>query len=124
MRISDWSADVCSSDLTFSFLQDGALRSWEAANELGLVVVLMPMMSDQPHALPAAMKRIGALARTYPTLNIVLAHFGFPVAERTPTFGFSPANLALAPPRHVNHNHTTLLLQLLLTGSHPATEFL
>src|SRR3546814_4715263 len=96
MRISDWSADVCSSDLTFSFLQDGALRSWEAANELGLVVVLMPMMSDQPHALPAAMKRIGELARKYPTLNIVLDHFGFPVAERTPTFGFTPAHLALA----------------------------
>src|SRR3546814_19394390 len=72
---------------TFSFLQDGALRSWEAANELGLVVVLMPMMSDQPHALPAAMKRIGELASKYPTLNIVLDHFGFPVSERTKTFG-------------------------------------
>src|SRR3546814_13000307 len=66
---------------TFSFLQDGALRSWEAANELGLVVVLMPMMSDQPHALPAAMKRIGELASKYPTLNIVLDHFGFPGSE-------------------------------------------
>src|SRR3546814_14925849 len=107
MRISDWSSDVCSSDLvaeqypervspvvilwptdpatpaalrsmakaygiggvrfsglpdangTFSFLQDGALRSWAAANELGLVVVLMPMLSDPPPSFPAAMKQLG-----------------------------------------------------------------
>src|SRR3546814_18496368 len=123
MRISDWSSDVCSSDLspvvilwptdpatpaalrsmakaygiggvrfsglpdangTVSFLQDGALRSWEAANELGPAVVLMPMMSDQPHALPAAMKRIGEWARHNPTLHIVHQHFGIQVDEQKP----------------------------------------
>src|SRR3546814_15849975 len=90
---------------TFSFLQDGALRSWEAANELGLVVVLMPMMSDQPHALPAALQRIGELAGQYPTLTIVLYHFGSPLSERPPTSGFRPEHLALDP--HPPSPHTT-----------------
>src|SRR3546814_20708121 len=84
----------------------------------------MPMMSDQPHALPAAMKRIGELARTYPTLNIVLDHFGFPVAERTPTFGFSPGHLALAAHRNVHHKSTTFLLEVLRHGGVPDTECL
>src|SRR3546814_19256535 len=84
----------------------------------------MPMMSDQPHALPAAMKRIGELARKYPTLNIVLDHFGFPVAERTPTFGFSPEHLALAAHRNVHHKYTAFLLDVLRRGGVPAKEFL
>ncbi len=67
----------------FAFLGEDAQRSWGTANDLGLVVVLMPLGSPpQPSALPAAMKRIGALADRYPRLNIVLDHFGFPVAER------------------------------------------
>src|SRR3546814_6720112 len=83
----------------------------------------MPMMSDQPHALPAAMKRIGELARKYPTLNIVLDHFGFPVAERTPTFGFSPEHLALAAHRNVHHKYTTFHLEVLRRGGVPDKEF-
>lgn len=108
----------------FAFLKDDSLRSWEMANELGLVVVLMPMMSDQPRALPAAMKRIGELADRYPKLNIVMDHFGFPVAERTPTFGFSPDHLALAGRRNVHHKYTTFLLEVLRRGGVPDKEFL
>src|SRR3546814_16253301 len=117
MRISDWSSDVCSSDLvaeqypervspvvilwptdpatpaalrsmakaygiggvrfsglpdangTCSFLQDGALRSWEAANELGLVVVLIPRLADPTHPLPAEQKPVGGLAAQNPPLT-------------------------------------------------------
>src|SRR3546814_20875294 len=75
-------------------------------------------------SLPAAMKRIGELARKYPSLNIVLDHFGFPVAERTPTFGFSPEHLALAAHRNVHHKYTTFLLEVLRRGGVPDKEFL
>lgn len=111
-------------DGNFSFLGDEALRSWAVAEELGLVLVLMPMMSDNPRALPAAMRRIGELAVRFPRLKIVLDHFGFPVAERTPSFGFSPEHLALAEHRNVHHKYTTFLLEVLRRGGVPDKEFL
>lgn len=110
-------------DGSFPFLGDAALRSWATAEELGLIVVLMPMMSDQPKALPAAMKRVGELARKFPRLTIVMDHFGFPVAERTPTFGFSPEHLALAEHRNVHHKYTTFLLEVLRRGGVPDKDF-
>jgi L-fuconolactonase len=88
------------------------------------VVVLMPMMSDNPRALPAAMRRIGELAARFPRLNIVLDHFGFPVAERTATFGFSPEHLALADHRNVHHKYSTFLLEVLRRGGVPDRDFL
>lgn len=111
-------------DGNFSFLGDDALRSWAMAEELGLVVVLMPMMSDNPRALPAAMRRIGELAVRFPRLSIVLDHFGFPVAERTATFGFSPDHLALADHRNVHHKYSTFLLEVLRRGGVPDKDFL
>ena len=111
-------------DGSFSFLSDNALRSWAMAEELGLVLVLMPMMSPNPLALPAAMKRIGELAAKFPKLNIVVDHFGFPVAERTATFGFSPEHLALAAHRNVHHKYTTFLLEVLRRGGVPDRDFL
>lgn len=110
-------------DGNFAFLGDDALRSWAVAEELGLVLVLMPMMSDNPRALPAAMRRIGELAARFPRLHIVMDHFGFPVAERTPNFGFSPEHLALAEHRNVHHKYTTFLLEVLRRGGVPDKEF-
>jgi L-fuconolactonase len=110
-------------DGNFSFLGDDALRSWAAAEELGLVLVLMPMMSDNPRALPNAMRRIGELAARFPKLRIVMDHFGFPVAERTPTFGFSPEHRALAEHRNVYQKYTTFLLEVLRRGGVPDKEF-
>src|SRR3546814_18230814 len=70
------------------------------------------------------MKRIGELAPKLPTLSFVFAHSGFPVAERTPTFGFSPEHLALAAHRNVHHKYTTFLLEVLQRGGVPDKEFL
>ncbi len=89
----------------FAFLKDNALPTWQMANELGLVIVLMPVRSVQPQALPAAMKRIGVLAAKFPNVNIVMDHFGFPNAEKTSTFGFSPDHLALAAHKNVHQKY-------------------
>src|SRR3546814_16549251 len=70
------------------------------------------------------MKRIGELAPKLPTLSFVFAHSGFPVAERTPTFGFSHEHLALAVHRNVHHKYTTFLLEVLRRGGVPDKEFL
>ena len=76
----------------YVFLSDGALPAWEAANKLGLVIVLMPI-GDQ---LPKAVKKVGELAERYPNVNIVLDHIGFPHPETLPaTFGLTPDHLAL-----------------------------
>ncbi len=108
----------------FSFLTDGASRAWRAANELGLVVVLMPVRSVQPQALPAAMKRIGEIADKYPNVNIVMDHLGFPEIEKTPTFGLSPDHLALAKHKNVYYKWTSYLMEQLQAGKVSTKEFL
>lgn len=92
----------------FVFLSDAALPAWEAANKLGLVIVLMPL-GDK---VPAAMKRVGELAERFPNVNIVLDHIGFPHPETLPaTFGLTPDHLALAKRKNVYYKYTTLLIE-------------
>ena len=108
----------------FVFLTDSAQGVWEMANALQLAVVLLPTRSDQPNALPAAMRRVGVLAVRYPKVNIVMDHVGFPVAENTPTFGLSPEHLALAAHKNVYYKYTTFLIAQLLTDHVPPKDFL
>jgi predicted TIM-barrel fold metal-dependent hydrolase len=92
----------------FVFLSDAALPAWEAANKLGLVIVLMPL-GDQ---VPLAMKRVGELAARYRNVNIVLDHIGFPQPKAIPaTFGLTPHHLALAQRKNVYYKYTTLLIE-------------
>jgi predicted TIM-barrel fold metal-dependent hydrolase len=92
----------------FVFLSDAALPAWEAANRLGLVIVLMPLGAK----VPAAMKRVGELAERFPNVNIVLDHIGFPHPETLPeTFGLTPDHLALAKRKNVYYKYTTLLVE-------------
>jgi L-fuconolactonase len=93
---------------SFVFLSDAALPAWEAANKLGLVIVLMPL-GDK---VPVAMKRVGELAARFPNVNIVLDHIGFPHPETLPaTFGLTPDHLALAKRKNVYYKYTTLLVE-------------
>jgi predicted TIM-barrel fold metal-dependent hydrolase len=118
-------AGVPEADGSFTFLTDAAHSAWEAANELELAVVLMPRRSDQAEALPAAMARIGALAAQYPKVTIVLDHIGYPAAETSPTFGFSPEHLALAAHQNIFYKYTSFLMHILNTeGGAPARDFL
>lgn len=92
----------------FVFLSDAALPAWEAANRLGLAIVLMPI-GDK---VPMAMQSVGELAKRYPNVNIVLDHIGFPHPEQLPgTFGLTPEHLALAGHANVYYKYTTLLIE-------------
>lgn len=93
----------------FHFLSPAAAPSWEAANRLGLVVVLMPVAPDTS----AAMVRVAEHAKRYPRVRIVLDHIGFPKPEDGPNFGLSPAHVALARHRNVYYKYTTLLIEQL-----------
>ncbi|MEJ0023825.1 MAG: amidohydrolase family protein [Alphaproteobacteria bacterium] len=108
----------------YLFLSDGAKGAWETADDLGLAVVLLPVRPDQPQILPAAMKRIGVLADKYPNVRIVLDHVGFPVAENSPTFGFSAEHLALVAHKNVYYKYTTFLMAQLRTAGVPLKDFL
>lgn len=92
----------------YVFLSEAALPAWEAANKLGLVIVLMPIGNQ----VAEAMRRVGELATRYPNVNIVLDHIGFPHPEALPaTFGLTPNHLALAAHENVYYKYTTLLIE-------------
>jgi L-fuconolactonase len=104
----------------YVFLSAAAEGAWEAANELGLAVVLMPGSEKAP----LAMTLVAQFADRYPNVNIVLDHIGFPRAEISDTFGLSPQHLALAAHKNVYYKYTTLLIERLQAASLPADEFL
>jgi predicted TIM-barrel fold metal-dependent hydrolase len=110
----------------YEFLSAAASAAWEMANELQLAVVLLVVRPPeaQAAALPAAMKRVAELADKYPNVNIVLDHVGFPIAAKTPTFGFSPEHLALAGRKNVFFKYTTFIMAQYQTTGVPLNEFL
>src|SRR5688572_20290718 len=57
----------------FVFLTDAAKGSWEACNDLGLSITLMPLGTQ----VPSALKRVAEHAARYPNVKIVLDHIGF-----------------------------------------------
>lgn len=109
----------------YAFLGTGADKAWQAANDLGLVVVLMPLRDPRfPDAVPRAMARIAEIADAHPNVRIVLDHIGFPEPMAEAPFGFSPAHLALAKRRNVYYKYTTYLMHLLEPGHVPLKPFL
>ena len=94
----------------FPFLTDAAAGAWEAANDLGLVVVLMPIGGDTPGAMAAVAQH----AVRYPNTNILLDHIGFPRPQELPkTWGLTPQHVALADLPNVYYKYTTLLIEQL-----------
>src|SRR5688500_7953353 len=59
-------------DGQFAFFSDAAAPAWQAANRLGLLIVLMPIGGNTP----AAMAKVAEHARAYPNVNILLDHIG------------------------------------------------
>jgi L-fuconolactonase len=104
----------------YVFLSAAAEGAWQAANELGLAVVLMP--GSEKASL--AMTLIAKFADRYPNVNIVLDHIGFPRAEISATFGLSPEHLALAAHKNVYYKYTTLLIERMQAAAVPANDFL
>lgn len=96
---------------TFSFLSDAAAGSWETANRLGLVVVLMPIGGQ----MAPTMATVAQFAQKYPRVNIVLDHIGFPQPKQLPaTQGLTPEHVALAKLPNVYYKFTTLLIEQFL----------
>ena len=103
----------------FPFISDAAAGAWEAANKLGLVIVLMPLGQA-----PKAMAQVAVMADKYPNVKIVLDHIGFPTPGNTPTFGFSPEHMALAKRKNVYYKYTTLLIEQLQEAKVPLRDFM
>lgn len=94
----------------FVFLSDAAAPAWQAANRLGLTIVLMPIGGDTA----AAMGKVAEHAARYPNVNILLDHIGFPRPQDRPdTFGLTPQHLALRSHHNVYYKYTTLLIEQL-----------
>lgn len=94
----------------FAFLSDAAAPVWQAANRLGLLIVLMPIGGDTA----AAMAKVGEHAARYPNVNILLDHIGFPRPQALPdTWGLTPQHLALRDHDNVYYKYTTLLIEQL-----------
>ena len=105
----------------FPFLADAAAPAWEAANALGLVVVLMPIGGDTA----AAMAEVHRHAVRYPNVNILLDHIGFPQPWARPdSFGLTPQHLALKDLPNVYYKFTTLLIEQLHAEHFPEKPFL
>jgi predicted TIM-barrel fold metal-dependent hydrolase len=108
-------------DGKFNFLGDAATGSWEAANALGLVVVLMPIGGN----MAPTMATVAGLAKKYPNVNIVLDHIGFPQPAALPaTQGLTPEHIALAAIPNVYYKYTTLLIEQFHAGHIDAKKFL
>lgn len=105
----------------FAFMSDAARESWVASNDLGLVIVLMPLGRQ----MAQAMKRVGEMAARYPNVKIVLDHIGFPNPAQSPdTFGLTPEHMALASHKNVYYKYTTLLMEQILNAKVPLKDFL
>ncbi|MBN8832309.1 MAG: amidohydrolase [Sphingomonadales bacterium] len=104
----------------FPFLSDKAQASWQAANRLGLTVVLMPIGGDTR----GAMRKVAEHAVRYPNVNILLDHIGFPRPEVSKDFGLSPEHYALAKHKNIYYKYTTLLLEQLEAAHVPEKPFL
>jgi L-fuconolactonase len=104
----------------WSFLSDASKGAWEMADDLGLVIVLMPFRGD----LPNGMKIIGELADRYPNVRIEIDHFGFPTPGMSPTFGLSPQHLALSAHKNVYYKYTSLLIEQFIAVKTPPKALL
>jgi len=95
----------------FPFLTEAALPAWEAANELGIAVVLIAYGGD----VNATMGKLHEFATRFPDVRIVLDHLGFPDPAALPgSFGFTPMHHALAAHRNIYYKFTSYLMLLTL----------
>ncbi len=105
----------------FVFLSDAAAPVWQAADRLGLLIVLMPIAGNTP----GAMEQVARHAARYPNVNILLDHIGFPRPENLPgTWGLTPQHLALADHDNVYYKYTTLLIEQLHAANVDEKPFL
>jgi predicted TIM-barrel fold metal-dependent hydrolase len=101
------------------FLADESKDTWAAANDLGIVIVLMPLGNN----IPAALKKIAELADRYPNVKIAMDHIGFPRPENLPqTFGLTPEHVALAAHKNVYYKFTSFMISEMEAGAKTANK--
>ncbi len=99
----------------YPFLSEAAVPVWQAVDELGIAMVLMPFGGELNHALG----RIHEFATRFPGVNIVLDHLSFPDPTAYPdTFGLTPMHHALAAHRNIYYKITSYLTFLTLDATH------
>src|SRR3546814_16414044 len=90
MRISDWSSDVCSSDLTWSHmnLNENALAAWQA-DLLRDEAVIAPLMTDGDwHWLRYHYPAEGETPERWQAARRFLAGHGYRIASVTMSFAY------------------------------------
>ena len=104
---------------------DASKGMWEAANALGLTIVVFLNPAKEPQALPAALTKIAAFADRYPNANICIDHLTLSAATKFgPDFGLGPQHRALAQHKNIYFKYTTFVTEALHAANVPAKDFL
>ena len=103
---------------------DASKGTWEAANALGLTIVLFLNPAKEPQALPAALTKIAALAARYPNANICIDHLTLSAATKFGSdFGLGLQHRALAQHKNIYFKYTTFVTEALHAANVPAKDF-
>jgi L-fuconolactonase len=98
-----------------------ARATWAEANRLKLAIVLMYLPTKPA---PAALLRIDSLARSFPQVNVVMDHIGWPAANSAPDYGISPELSALARNSNVYFKLTSINFEQMEAGKVDTAKFL
>jgi predicted TIM-barrel fold metal-dependent hydrolase len=98
-----------------------AQKTWQAANELGIVIVLMPVPPNVPD--PGVLAAIAESARRFPNVKVVLDHCGWPNVQGGPDHGLTAAHLAFKPLRNVYFKLSSINLEALAAAKLPSADF-
>jgi len=100
---------------------DQALNIWQVAADTGIALDLMylpPMHSN------AALAAIATAAAKFPTVRVVLDHFGWPAVHGAPGFGVTEKFAAVARHPNIYLKFTSVNLDVLEAAKIPADRFL
>jgi L-fuconolactonase len=99
-----------------------ALKTWAAANELGVVIVLMPLPAGNFDS--KVLQAIAQNARQFPNVKVVLDHFGWLPAEGAPNFGITPDHAALKDQRNIYYKFSSIVIDQQLAAKNLVADFL
>jgi predicted TIM-barrel fold metal-dependent hydrolase len=99
-----------------------ALKSWTAANELGAVIVLMPLPANTFD--PKVLQVIAQNAKQFPNVKIVLDHFAWLVPPSAPGYGITPAHEALKAQRNIYFKFSSIVVEQVQAAKLSTADFL
>jgi predicted TIM-barrel fold metal-dependent hydrolase len=118
-----FSAAVDAKTGAYNWLRSAAaLKTWTAANQLGVAIVLMPLPAGNFD--PKVLQAIAQNARQFPNVKVVLDHFGWMPAEGAPNFGITPDHAALKDQRNIYFKLSSIVIDRQLEAKNPVADFL